>query len=74
MSIDIQQKSIKLPCRCRGTGLNRVRLKDLGTLEYEYHIVGCSSCNGKGYITKEDIDSYLHSMGVIPCPHREEAK
>lgn len=31
----------------------------------------CSMCNGKGHITKEDSDSYYHSMGVSPCPHKK---
>jgi len=29
-------------------------------------------CNGKGHVAKEDSDSYYHSMGVAPCPHKKE--
>lgn len=28
----------------------------------------CSMCRGKGHITKEDHDWYLHNAGIGPCP------
>ncbi len=43
------------PCqRCRGTGLLEAQLKNLGTLDYEWHIIGCPMCDDKGYVTEED--------------------
>jgi DnaJ-class molecular chaperone len=68
---DTDQKSNpKKECpRCHGDKFLDVKLKNLSTLEWVDHIIACPTCNGKGYITKEDSDSYYHSMGIAPCPH-----
>jgi len=54
---------------CHGDKFVHVKLKDLGTSEYVDHLIACPTCSGKGYTTKEDSDSYMHSMGLAPCPH-----
>lgn len=52
---------------CHGKKFVYKKLKNLGTLNWDEHkLVSCDTCRGKGYITREDQDSYLHSMGVIP--------
>jgi hypothetical protein len=56
--------------RCHGAKSVETKTKDLGTLEYCCHTISCPMCSGKGYIAKEDLDSYYHSMGIIPCPHK----
>jgi len=60
--------------RCHGKGFVVEKLKNLGTLEYDLRTVTCPTCNGKGYTTKEDTGSYLHSMGVAPCPFGNDIK
>lgn len=54
--------------KCKGNGRIIQKVKDLGTLDYRDSIETCDMCNGKGHITKEDQDRYLHNMGVAPCP------
>lgn len=34
--------------RCRGSGTLEAKLKNLGTLEYDWHIFTCDDCSGKG--------------------------
>jgi hypothetical protein len=62
----IQNKKCK---ECHGKGFITTKLKNLGTLDYNEHIISCPSCSGKGYITKEDEISYMHSICNTPCPH-----
>jgi hypothetical protein len=58
------------PCpECHGRKRVDTKLKNLGTLEYTLHVVTCPTCNGKGYVDEKDHQSYLHNMGVAPCPH-----
>jgi DnaJ-class molecular chaperone len=59
---------------CHGVKFVEKKLKNLGTLDYVDHLISCPSCNGKGYISQEDIDSHNHSMGVGPCPHGNDTK
>lgn len=40
--------------RCHGKKFVDVRLKNLGTLDWEWHTTVCPQCAGKGYITQED--------------------
>lgn len=68
------QESGKQVCSCcRGFKYRRVELKNLGTLDYEEHIISCDMCNGKGYITQEDRYSYYHSLVESPCPYCDES-
>ena len=59
--------------RCHGNKFISEKVQNLGTSEYRDNIETCPSCKGKGYTTEEDRkesnDSYLHSMGLIPCPY-----
>ena len=55
--------------QCKGKKLVIEKVKNLGTLDYRDSYESCPTCRGKGYITKEDHDAYLHNMGVAPCPH-----
>ena len=74
----IPQKITELPKKvcpeCHGEKFIKEKLKNMGTLDYNEHLIPCPTCNGKGYISKEDHDSYLHSMGVIPCPYGNDCK
>lgn len=61
-------KNDRIECRrCLGKGYHWEKIKNLGTLDRENHIVTCLICD-KGYITNESRNRYLHSMGVAPCP------
>jgi hypothetical protein len=59
---------------CHGKGFITTKLKNLGTLDYNEHILSCPSCSGKGHITKEDEISYMHSVCNTPCPHCKTAQ
>ena len=56
---------------CHGKKSIIKKLKNHGTLEWTEHNITCPTCNGKGYTDKSDSDSYLHNMGVKPCPHNK---
>jgi len=68
----ISQEDYPKKCQeCHGDKFIYQKTKNLGTLEYNEHLMACPSCNGKGYVTKEDHEAYMHSMGVGSCPHKE---
>ena len=55
---------------CLGHKFVVKKLKNLGTLDWVEHTLPCDTCNGKGYIDKEDIESRQHNEGVGPCPQK----
>ena len=40
--------------RCRGTTSLEVYIRNVSSLDWEWHIIGCPTCNSKGYVTQED--------------------
>lgn len=48
--------------RCKGTKIVSERVRDLGTLNYANCFISCPTCDGKGYITEEDIENYYRSF------------
>jgi DnaJ-class molecular chaperone len=34
--------------RCKGSGMLEAQLKNLATLDYDWAIIGCDDCRGKG--------------------------
>lgn len=59
--------------KCHGDTVIHEKIKNLGTGEMVDHTSVCDYCRGKGYTTEEDRkksnESYMHSMGVGPCPY-----
>lgn len=53
---------------CHGKKFVYKKLKNLGTLDWNEHLLPCDTCSGKGYITQKDIDAYRHRVGIIPHP------
>lgn len=39
---------------CKGGKFLEMKVKDLGTLEWRWAVVGCHICGGKGFVTPED--------------------
>ncbi len=63
------KKSLRFPMvcnECHGEKIVHVKRKNLA---YDDRMESCPSCNGKGVITQEDYDRYLHNIGIKPCPH-----
>lgn len=66
---------IKNICKaCKGDRVLKTRIRDLSGKMFNdscthYTLWPCHVCDGKGYITQEDRDRYLHSMGIIKCLH-----
>ena len=54
----------KVCSRCKGQKSVVERIQNLGTREYEHHIVCCDNCEGKGFITNEDLNRYRRSVGI----------
>lgn len=66
-------ESKKVCQRCKGKGRVVEQLMNHGTKTTNPHVIGCPMCSGKGYTDQSDHDSYLHSLGVKPCPHGQSA-
>lgn len=60
--------------QCKGEKFITEKIKDLGTLDFRDSIEACPMCGSKGYVTPEDHEAYLHSMGVVECPHCKSAQ
>lgn len=40
--------------RCRGATSLHVYIRDLSNLDYSWHVIGCPTCDSKGYVTQQD--------------------
>ncbi len=49
----------KLCQRCRGGGVLEADLKNLGTLDYDRHVIGCPDCSGEGVRRNEPDRVYV---------------
>lgn len=51
--------------RCRGGGMLEADLKDLGTLDYVTHVIGCPDCMSKG-VRDESNSSPERAYASVP--------
>jgi hypothetical protein len=71
LSEEYEHKVVTYPkqCpQCKGKKYHYEKIKNLGTGEYREAIVSCDMCSGKGYVSKEDYNRYLHSIGIVTHP------
>lgn len=59
---------------CRGNKFIIQKLRNPRTSTMVEHTLPCDTCDGKGYITIEDIKAQNHRDGIAPCPRGHDKK
>lgn len=61
-----KDKPLHVCHRCKGEKFVQEKLRHPATSSYQIHTIACPMCDGKGYITQEDLDAERRSWALTP--------